>query len=446
VKLRGYRIELGEIEACACQFAGINQVVAQAINGQYICLYYSADTDVDVNALKQHLANRLAAYMIPTAYMQLDAMPLNANGKIDRHQLPEPSTIVRTEGLLPQTEKEAVLLLVAQQVLERDDFGITDDLFDLGLTSITAIKVAAMAEAFGMHISVNNLQRLRTIKRVFNIETPIGYWFNNYSPEKPVLISPHGVVPVISMTEKFMVWQEHFSIYTFEPTDEHASRISPNMDYEKLVNAYADLLERDIPTDAHVFGFLGYSWGGELGYSLAARWQERHGGKPNVYLCDTFIFDPDVPKKTEEEISQGMVMYLMTHEADFDMSGLQQADSAQNGDVLNMILMKCGKDAGFAGEVLKIATKKFYYGELYRRVRPLPTTDCRVTYFIATRENPHMEDTLASWQKVAPAMNVIEIDDNHMNFSLRNDKTYMVTKCLLDDLKSELLNKKMSEE
>jgi len=436
VKLRGLRIEMGEIEACASRFTGIGQVTAQVVNGQYVCLYYTADADVDINALKRHLADNLAAYMVPTAYMRLDAIPLNANGKVDRRQLPEPSTTVKTEGLPPHTEKEAVLLLVAQQVLGRDDFGITDDLFDLGLTSITAIKVAAMSEAFGVHISVNNLQRARTIERLFSAETPVGYWFNTYSPEKPVLISPHGVVPVISMTEKFQEWQDYFSIYTFEPADEHASRLSPDLDYEKLVCAYSDLLERDIPADARVFGFIGYSWGGEMGYSLAARWQQRHGGKINVYLCDTFIFDPDSPKMTEEQITQGIIMYLMSHAADFDTSGLQQADTGQNGGVLNMALMKCGKDTGFAGEILKITTKKFFYGELYRRSQPLPVFNCQVTYFIATHENPQVAENLAGWLKVAPTMKVIEIDDNHMNFSLRNDKTYLVTERLLEDLKN----------
>jgi amino acid adenylation domain-containing protein len=445
VKLRGLRIEMGEIEACASRFEGIGQVAAQITNGQYICLYYTADAAVDVNALKQHLANRLAAYMIPTAYMQLDAMPLNTNGKIDRHQLPEPSTTVRTEGLPPRTEKDVVLLVIAQHVLGRDDFGITDDLFDLGLTSITAIKVAAMADASGVHISVNNLMRFRTIQQVFDAETPVGYWFNNYSPEKPVLIVPHGAVPVISMTEKFREWQNHFSIYTFEPADEHASRLSPDLDYDKLIMAYADLLDRDIPADAHVFGFLGYSWGGELGYSLAAQWQQRHGGKPQVYICDTFVYEPDDPKMTEEQILQVLVQYLMSHAADFDMSGLQTPEDGENGAVFNMTQMKFGKDASFAGEVLKIVTKKFYYSELYRHIQPLPIYDGHVTFFVATHENPRMTENLSRWKKVAPTMEIIEINDNHFNFSLRNKNTYLVTERLLDDLRHELRNKKSEE-
>ena len=221
-----------------------------------------------------------------------------------------------------------------------------------------------------------------------------------------------------------------------EPTDEHAVRLSPNHDYDMLVGAYAEILDRDIPADARMFGFLGYSWGGELGYSLATIWQQRHGGHPRVYLCDTFIHDPDTPKMTEEQISQTVFQYFMSHMADFDISALGQPGAEVNGNALDMALVKCGKDEGFAGEVFKIVTRKFLFGELYRRTQPLSKCDFSVTYFVALRENPHMAENLSGWQKVAPTMKVISIDDNHMNFVLRNNNTHLVTKQLLSDLRA----------
>ena len=443
VKLRGYRIELGEIEACASRFEGISQAVAviMTLSGiESLCLYYTTEPgapDVDADLLKQYLGKALPDYMVPSVYEQLESMPLTPNGKVDRRHLPEPAVTSALEAVPPRTEKESVVLLMAQQVLGREDFGITDDLFDLGLTSIAAIKVATMSGACGIRISVNNLMRLRTIERLFAAETPVGYWFNAYNPEKPVLIVPHGIVPAISMSEKFQEWQDHFSIYTLEPTEEHATRFAPDNDYERLVDAYAGYMYRDIPEDAHVFGFLGYSWGGEVGYSLATRWQQKRGGIPRVYLCDTPFSSPDTPKMTEEQITQGIIQYLMTHAADFDTGGLQTDGDGENGGVMGMALIKCGKDAGFAGEVLKIATKKFYSAEVYRRIRPLLAYDGHMTYFACTRENPHMEETLSEWEKLAPTMEVIHVDDNHMNFSLRNDKTYVVTERLLGDLQSE---------
>ena len=446
VKLRGYRIELSEIETCASRFEGVGQAVAQVVDGQKICLYFTVNSDIlrpdgqsvehiDVDALKKHLANSLTSYMIPSTYMQLDALPMMSNGKIDRSRLPKPTEAATSETVQPRTEKEAVTLVMAQLVLGRDDFGVTDDLFDLGLTSITAMKLTAMTGAYGISISVNNLMRLRTIQRLFSTETPIGYWFNTYSPEKPLLVVPHGVVPVISMTEKFLEWQDYFSIYTFEPTDEHAARIVPDFDYEKLAVAYADLMEHDIPADAQVYGFLGYSWGGELCYSLANVWRKRHGGSPNVYLCDTYYHEPDNPKMTEEQILQSILSYLMTHANDFDMSALQADGNEVNGTALDVTFLKCTKDTGFAGEIMKIATGKFLYGELYRRSRPLPVYDGRVTLFVATREHPCMEKTLSGWRKAAPSMEIIYVDDNHLNFCIRNNNTYIVTERLLEELR-----------
>ncbi|MBR2150675.1 MAG: hypothetical protein IJ902_04725, partial [Prevotella sp.] len=60
-----------------------------------------------------------------------------------------------------------------------------------------------------------------------------------------------------------------------------------------------------------------------------------------------------------------------------------------------------------------------------------------MTYFACTRENTHMEETLSKWEKLAPTMEVIHVDDNHMSFAIRNDNTYVVTERLLGDLQSE---------
>ena len=74
------------------------------------------------------------------------------------------------------------------------------------------------------------------------------------------------------------------------------------------------------------------------------------------------------------------------------------------------------------------------FGELFRRTKPLPRYDGQVTFFIATQENPMIERNLAVWHELAPTMDVVKIDDNHINFSIRNDNTYIVTERLLGDL------------
>ena len=83
VKLRGFRIELGEIESQALKFEGISQAVASVYDGQLLCLYYTADCDIDEGVLKEFLAKSLPDYMVPAAYIQLDELPLTPNGKVD---------------------------------------------------------------------------------------------------------------------------------------------------------------------------------------------------------------------------------------------------------------------------------------------------------------------------------------------------------------------------
>ncbi|SHL28937.1 amino acid adenylation domain-containing protein, partial [Xylanibacter ruminicola] len=90
VKLRGYRIELGEIESQSLKYGGIKQTVASVYNGQLLCLYYTADSDIDEGTLKEFLAQSLPDYMVPAAYIHLDELPLTPNGKVDRKKLPAP--------------------------------------------------------------------------------------------------------------------------------------------------------------------------------------------------------------------------------------------------------------------------------------------------------------------------------------------------------------------
>ena len=99
VKLRGYRIELGEIESQSLKYGGIKQTVASVYNGQLLCLYYTADSDIDEGTLKEFLAQSLPDYMVPAAYIHLDELPLTPNGKVDRKKLPAPD--VSEEEIVP---------------------------------------------------------------------------------------------------------------------------------------------------------------------------------------------------------------------------------------------------------------------------------------------------------------------------------------------------------
>ena len=161
VKLRGLRIEMGEIEACASEFAGIGQVAAQIINGQYICLYYTVTADMNINALKQYLTDHLAAFMMPTVYMQLDAMPLNANGKIDRRHLPAvDDSLLHADYVAPESELEKLIVSGFEKVLNQEKISVNDDFVHLGGDSLDALKlVFSLSER---SITVADVLSLRT--------------------------------------------------------------------------------------------------------------------------------------------------------------------------------------------------------------------------------------------------------------------------------------------
>ena len=417
VKLRGFRIELGEVESCACHYEGIRQAVASVSRtggDDMLCLYYVADQDVDKVALRDYLSRQLADYMVPVAYMQLDRMPQLPNGKIDRRHLPEAELTLHIENVAPTSEKESFLLMMARQILDRSDFGTTDDLIALGLTSIGAIKLAAMAAAAGVKVRVNNLMRQRTIVRAIgNLSEPC-YWFNVYSPEKPVLVVPHGIIYAINMAGKLNRWQQYFSIYTIEPTDEHAERLFPDGDFQSVIDTYAKILDRDIPVGAHVFAFVGYSWGGEQAYWLARRWYELRGDSPNVYLGDSHIHYNDSTEMSEETIASEVAAVASRHQID-----LLTVDQSVMQAVQQLVVRKAG------------------VVERLQCTDPFPAYEGHVTLFNALKENLDMEHNLEEWHRVASRLKVVDVNDNHLNFLFGEQYIDIVSDEILGDLKKD---------
>ncbi|MBR1635504.1 MAG: amino acid adenylation domain-containing protein [Lachnospiraceae bacterium] len=151
VKLRGLRVELGEIESVLNAFPSVRSSIVTVAKREteYLAAYFTADEEVDIEALKKHLATKLTAYMIPQAFMQLDEMPLTANGKIDRKSLPEIKANGGDKKLRkPETKMQETLLALFKRTLNLDNIGIDESFFELGGTSLTAARLmmAAMTD------------------------------------------------------------------------------------------------------------------------------------------------------------------------------------------------------------------------------------------------------------------------------------------------------------
>lgn len=169
IKLRGYRIELGEIEARLRTLSPqIEQVLVQRVeqdgNAQLVA-YVVARTALSTDKLRQDLALELPDYMVPAAFVTLDALPLNANGKVDVRRLPLPGKAARSEQsyVAARDELEQTLVEIWQQVLKLERVGVNDSFFDLGGDSILNLQIVTRAQQRGLQLSPKQVFEQRTV-------------------------------------------------------------------------------------------------------------------------------------------------------------------------------------------------------------------------------------------------------------------------------------------
>jgi amino acid adenylation domain-containing protein len=173
VKLRGFRIELGEIEAVLSQHPAIKEVVVlareDAPGDKRLVAYLVSDQEPvpTYNELRRFLKEKLPDYMVPTAFLMLDALPLTTNGKVDRRVLPEPGRItpeLETPYVAPRTEVESAIVAIWKEVLHVEKVGVHDNFFDLGGHSLLMIQVhSALQERLKRDLPVIELFEYPTI-------------------------------------------------------------------------------------------------------------------------------------------------------------------------------------------------------------------------------------------------------------------------------------------
>jgi acyl-coenzyme A synthetase/AMP-(fatty) acid ligase len=190
VKLRGYRIELGEIEATLAGHPAVQQAVVVAREdepGEKRLVAYVVAQDAPaelVERLRAHLRAKLPEYMVPSALMVLDAMPLTPNGKIDRKALPAPQRAGLQEAYVaPRTATEETVMVVFREVLGRNDFGITDNFFDLGGHSLMAARLMHRLRAVsGILLPLRNLFERPTVVGLAETMDRLSWWANLKAP------------------------------------------------------------------------------------------------------------------------------------------------------------------------------------------------------------------------------------------------------------------------
>jgi amino acid adenylation domain-containing protein len=164
VKIRGFRIELGEIEAKLLDHPGVREAVVlardRARGDKQLVAYITGEGALTPQALRGHLAEQLPEYMVPAAYVQLDALPLTPNGKLDRHALPSPKVdAFRARAYdAPQGEIESTLARLWSELLGIERIGRDDDFFAVGGHSLLAVQLTSRVRvAFGLEVPLGEL-------------------------------------------------------------------------------------------------------------------------------------------------------------------------------------------------------------------------------------------------------------------------------------------------
>ena len=162
VKIRGFRIELGEIDAALTAVDGVEFAATMGVpgpTGATVLASYilpAAGVELDVEQVRAQIAGRLASYMVPSAIVVLDAVPLTPVGKLDTKALPAPDFSARARDLrAPRTPLEETIAAAFAEVLGQDAVGIDESFFELGGTSLVATKlVDVLGTAFGFDVPV----------------------------------------------------------------------------------------------------------------------------------------------------------------------------------------------------------------------------------------------------------------------------------------------------
>ena len=165
VKLRGLRIELGEIEGLIAAQPHIKKVsvIIRKLSGQdNLCAYFTADTEIDIDALRAELKKHLTHYMVPTAYLQMVEMPMTANGKTDTKKLPDPVPVSLGEYVAPANKTEEFFCESFKKALKLDRVGATDDFFEIGGTSLIVTSVVLDASENGFEITYGDIFKYTT--------------------------------------------------------------------------------------------------------------------------------------------------------------------------------------------------------------------------------------------------------------------------------------------
>ncbi|MDE2036696.1 MAG: amino acid adenylation domain-containing protein, partial [Pseudomonas sp.] len=303
VKIRGFRIELGEIEARLATCSGIKDVVVlareDAPGDKRLVAYYTGEP-LAIEGLRSHLLQHLPDYMVPSAYVPLEKMPLTANGKVDRKALPVPALEASASRVFeaPANELEQTLARLWAEVLRLEQVGRHDSFFELGGHSLLAIRLVNLMEAAGLEVSLAELFQHASVASVASM---LGQRTAREDNSSLITVRASGSQPPLFLVHEFSGMDVYFpALGRHLPGDYPIYGLPGTPLGEVQLQTMEGLAARLVGIIRSVqphgpYRLAGWSFGGVLAYEVAMQLQGLD--EPVAFLG---LIDSYVPRMTDQ--------------------------------------------------------------------------------------------------------------------------------------------------
>ncbi|WHZ55988.1 non-ribosomal peptide synthetase [Metabacillus hrfriensis] len=245
-KIRGFRVEVGEIENCLLKHQDVEEAVVVAMEDTFgtkeLSAYFVANVDITNSELRNYLIKRVPDFMVPAYFTQLNKMPLNQNGKIDRKALPVPDldNASSSSYVAPESELERMIAGIWEEVLNIERIGVYDNFFELGGHSLKAASIVLkINQVFETNLQISELFKQPTIKEVVNLITKM----QQHKRSTVLAVKEREYYPVSSQQKRlFIMWQLNRDSVAYNLPS--AIIIEGNLNPDKLVAVFQKLVDR----------------------------------------------------------------------------------------------------------------------------------------------------------------------------------------------------------
>ncbi|MFP1890397.1 amino acid adenylation domain-containing protein [Lonsdalea quercina] len=432
VKIRGFRIEPEEIAAALQTLDEVSQAVVivrtTATQEKQLVAYFTAsEPDVDIASLQSGIGARLPAYMVPSAYVQLEKMPLTPNGKVNRAALPEPddSARVRCDYEAPQGRIERTLAEIWQRLLGVEQVSRHDDFFALGGHSLLALRLVNEARQQGVQLTLSSLfsaPQLQALAAEIQTQSPqVGRGsdqaivFRATGSQRPLFIVPEASGELFYGPLLTRCINDDIPVYGLPGPDCHQP---PFATLEAAAARYVRIIRAAQPEGP--YRLIGWSFGGTMVYEIAAQLLGQDQQVEFMGMLDTRL--PDSPEgftvpldellaMTDEEemmafLVRGDLEAMANGAVELQPDAIARARRGRLEDHYDI-----GRETGIFPEEW---SPSYYRGWLRHRLALLrvqyrvPTLPLKLDLFIA-QDEPSEGGRYLGWERVLPTSSIRRI-------------------------------------